>query len=442
MKNKLLLILLAFNSIFVLAQNNIGIGTNTPAASSVLELSAQDKGFLVPRLTQAQRQAIVSPATGLLVFDLTSSCFFYFDGASWLSLCNQPGVTGATGAQGITGNTGATGAQGIQGATGDTGATGAQGIQGVTGDTGATGSQGATGPTGMGIICGTAAANYIPVFTSPTDICNSVLFQSSGKIGVNNTSPNVALDASSASDGIAFPSGATAQRPATTSAGTLRWNTTLSSMEFYDGTKWLNINTPPIGSTYVQWFNAGDPNAMYPGTTWVKTDIQNGEFIRAVGGAANVSAGGALTGVLQSDIVGNHTHTASATAAGSGILTTSSGGSHTHTGTTSGANPYSGNIWIPYDDNLSSDTKNLSMNDNPSQCGSTWDSRHTVGNFMGRLNDGCMNHTHTFTTTADGVHSHTVPDHTHNINVTVNSGGGGVETRPANVAVIFWRRTN
>jgi hypothetical protein len=59
------------------------------------------------------------------------------------------GLTGATGPQGATGLTGATGPQGIQGPTGLTGATGPQGIQGLTGLTGATGPQGIQGLTGL-----------------------------------------------------------------------------------------------------------------------------------------------------------------------------------------------------------------------------------------------------------------------------------------------------
>jgi hypothetical protein len=59
------------------------------------------------------------------------------------------GLTGATGPQGATGLTGATGPQGIQGPIGLTGATGPQGIQGPTGLTGATGPQGIQGLTGL-----------------------------------------------------------------------------------------------------------------------------------------------------------------------------------------------------------------------------------------------------------------------------------------------------
>lgn len=151
MKNTLL-ILSVFLGGILFAQNNVGIGTTTPNASSVLDLTSTDKGMLVPRLTTLQRNAVISPAQGLLVYDTDVQCFFYFE-SSWKNLCNA-GATGSTGAQGIQGNTGPTGAQGIQGNTGSTGPqgiqgnTGATGLAGTTGNTGATGSTGATGPLG------------------------------------------------------------------------------------------------------------------------------------------------------------------------------------------------------------------------------------------------------------------------------------------------------
>lgn len=104
--------------------NNVGIGTLTPAASALLDIDASpgnNKGVLVPRMTAIQRLAIPSPANSLLVFDTDSACFFYWNGlnASWKSLCNN-----GSGGSGITGSTGATGATGTIGSTGSTGATG------------------------------------------------------------------------------------------------------------------------------------------------------------------------------------------------------------------------------------------------------------------------------------------------------------------------------
>jgi len=48
--------------------SNVGIGTSTPVVSSVLELSSTTQGFLFPRMTETQRLAIGTPATGLMVY--------------------------------------------------------------------------------------------------------------------------------------------------------------------------------------------------------------------------------------------------------------------------------------------------------------------------------------------------------------------------------------
>lgn len=134
------------------AQNNVGVGTPTPDASAIFDVSDNSRGVLIPRLTTVQRNSIATPANGLLVFDTNFNCFyFYVGGTGWQSLCGGAGTTGptgATGTQGVPGATGATGIQGVTGATGALGNTGATGLQGVTGATGATGIQGPTGTTG------------------------------------------------------------------------------------------------------------------------------------------------------------------------------------------------------------------------------------------------------------------------------------------------------
>ena len=68
------------------SQNNVGINTTSPDASAVLDVSSTSQGLLVPRMTTTQRNAIASPATGLLVFDLSTTSFWYFDGTSWVDL--------------------------------------------------------------------------------------------------------------------------------------------------------------------------------------------------------------------------------------------------------------------------------------------------------------------------------------------------------------------
>jgi hypothetical protein len=46
----------------------VGIGTTTPNASSALDISATTKGLLLPRMTAIERDAISSPAQGLIIF--------------------------------------------------------------------------------------------------------------------------------------------------------------------------------------------------------------------------------------------------------------------------------------------------------------------------------------------------------------------------------------
>jgi len=69
---------LLFFSLFVLfGHAQTGIGTTTPNASAKLEVAATDKGFLLPRMTAAQRIAISSPANGLLVYQTDGDAGFY-----------------------------------------------------------------------------------------------------------------------------------------------------------------------------------------------------------------------------------------------------------------------------------------------------------------------------------------------------------------------------
>jgi autotransporter adhesin len=68
--------------------NNVGIGTTTPAASALLDVSSTTKGFLAPRMTQTQRDAIATPvATGLLIYQTDNTPGFYsYNGTAWTAL--------------------------------------------------------------------------------------------------------------------------------------------------------------------------------------------------------------------------------------------------------------------------------------------------------------------------------------------------------------------
>ena len=83
-----------------LSFSQVGIGTTSPDASSVLDITATDAGLLVPRLTTTQRDALSSPATGLLIFNTTTRSFQYNfgDGSSvdWYSLDAQSDSSSAS----------------------------------------------------------------------------------------------------------------------------------------------------------------------------------------------------------------------------------------------------------------------------------------------------------------------------------------------------------
>lgn len=64
---------------------SLGIGTSSPEASAVLDLSSTTKGFLIPRMTTTQRDAISSPATGLTIYNTTTSVMNTYNGSAWTS---------------------------------------------------------------------------------------------------------------------------------------------------------------------------------------------------------------------------------------------------------------------------------------------------------------------------------------------------------------------
>ncbi|RXP44460.1 hypothetical protein EC396_17020 [Lutibacter sp. HS1-25] len=76
-----LITILFFVSVSVVAQ--VGIGTNVPDASSMLDITSSDKGFLPPRMDTSARDLIGAPATGLLIYNITTNKLNYYNGTSW-----------------------------------------------------------------------------------------------------------------------------------------------------------------------------------------------------------------------------------------------------------------------------------------------------------------------------------------------------------------------
>ncbi len=69
---------------------NIGIGTQNPDNSAILDISSQNKGLLIPRLSTSQRSNISSTGPGLIVYDTNLKNLVYHNGLNWIELTPFP----------------------------------------------------------------------------------------------------------------------------------------------------------------------------------------------------------------------------------------------------------------------------------------------------------------------------------------------------------------
>ena len=74
-------------SVAIIGQRmSIGKGTSYADASATLELSSTTRGFLPPRMTTTQKNAIASPAAGLVLYDSTTNKLQCYNGSTWNDL--------------------------------------------------------------------------------------------------------------------------------------------------------------------------------------------------------------------------------------------------------------------------------------------------------------------------------------------------------------------
>ena len=295
---KYLALLLAL-SMPVLAWSQVGIGTSTPDASAALELSATTKGFLPPRMTAAQRTAIGTPATGLMVYQTDGiSGLYLYNGANWITqgnwtitsgtpasafmLVSPAGVTsGATGniAIGVNAmsalidgdNNVALGYDAAKSITDRTWIT-AVGYMALTNTTNnsntalgsSAGSANNAGynhslfgmnaqPASANTVNATAigfgaSASYNSIRlgnTSITNVNTSGSITTSGSLGVGTASPaaNSELDITSTSKGLLLPRLTSTQRDAINSppSGLMIYNITTSTFQCYANGSWTNL---------------------------------------------------------------------------------------------------------------------------------------------------------------------------------------------------------
>lgn len=111
-KNELRVVICALFSLVSLIGvcQNIGINTsgNAPNASAALDIDINQKGLLVPRMSTVNRNAIVSPANSLLIFNTTTDCFEAWNQTTltWVAFgcisCELPGAFSTSAATSIT----------------------------------------------------------------------------------------------------------------------------------------------------------------------------------------------------------------------------------------------------------------------------------------------------------------------------------------------------
>jgi uncharacterized protein (TIGR02145 family) len=85
MKNYFTLLLL-FTVLFSFSQSS-AVGTDKPEASAIFEVKSATGGFLAPRMTQAERDAIVAPASGIMIYNTDVNCYEFWNGTEWFNTC-------------------------------------------------------------------------------------------------------------------------------------------------------------------------------------------------------------------------------------------------------------------------------------------------------------------------------------------------------------------
>lgn len=68
---------------------NIGIGVTSPNANAILDVTSTTKAFMPPRMTTAQKNAVASPAAGMVVYDTNMKGISFYNGTAWTTTNNK-----------------------------------------------------------------------------------------------------------------------------------------------------------------------------------------------------------------------------------------------------------------------------------------------------------------------------------------------------------------
>jgi hypothetical protein len=78
-----------------ISSGEVGVGDATTYASAIFAIGSTTRGFLPPRMTTTQRDAITSPATGLKIYNTTLGTTDTYDGTTWQRFGQQTLIKGS-----------------------------------------------------------------------------------------------------------------------------------------------------------------------------------------------------------------------------------------------------------------------------------------------------------------------------------------------------------
>jgi hypothetical protein len=265
----------------LLAQG-VGIGTSTPHPSAILELSSTTKGLLIPRLTEAERQALPDPATGLLIFNTTTGELNFYNGSSWRRIPSNA-VSAASG-------TGTPSGEGVGiDASGGIGIPDPSAILDVKAtDKGVliprTTPAAVPGPV-AGLTIYNTSTNLLNYFdgTSWREPCGVLIDNNKGigavagsGVAINTTGdpphPSARLDVTHTSKGLLLPRLTSAQRDAVINpaVGLIIFNTTAGRIEYWRGNQWMRLMELPMQPSTIT-----GPTSVCQGASNVSYSVTN-----------------------------------------------------------------------------------------------------------------------------------------------------------------------
>ena len=225
---------------------SVGIGSNTtPNTNSLLDLNSTTKGFLPPRMTSTQRNALTTPA-GLIVYNSTDNRLDVLQNSTWRSLASLDGTETLTNKT-LTTPIIASGSHQFSNSLS------------ISPTTHATSKRAAIWIDGWSFLQdlnGTGTKDFSIGQTVSGTYPSRLYINTSGNIGIGNVTPNARLDIRTSPSSTSNPGegylgiGTTSTAANTAGAGALRYDNTGGELEYSNGTVWKPVAVTDAAQTF------------------------------------------------------------------------------------------------------------------------------------------------------------------------------------------------